>query len=232
MVPLRFAAGVIPVNAIRILVALVVISTYTWKSEARGSDDSGQQVAPQVAEQPDIEGAAADQAEPTNRFASRFGQTSNEARSTFTARDYGLSDFDAGRLVGRTVLVTTSFAAVCAVLLLVIRHVRQQGGLKGSTREMNVLETLTLGPRCVLQLVQVERQRFLVARDAHGVRSVTPVQSFVETLDDISLPDAEPVARQPLNSASTFGLSLEGPAAAEWSTRELNGRRTDPWQAL
>lgn len=179
---------------------------------------------------PSTSEAAAERTGATTRDSLQAWQSDIPAREAATAQRYGLSDFDAGRLVGRTIVVTASFAAICTGILLGIRQLRKHGALKGGTSEMKVLETLTVGPRCVLQLVQVERQRFLVARDAHGMRSVTPVQSFVETLDDVSEPMEDPVVRQPLTSASTFGLSLEGPVAAEWSTRETSGRRSDPWQ--
>jgi flagellar biogenesis protein FliO len=110
-----------------------------------------------------------------------------------------------------------------------IRRVRQGGSGRTSSSEMKVLETLHLAPRCALQLIQVDAQRFLVARDAHGLRSVTAVNSFAETLEAL---EAEPkdASTRELSTASTFGLSLENQPTSDRLTLSFAGRRNDPWQ--
>jgi hypothetical protein len=94
---------------------------------------------------------------------------------------------------------------------------------------MALLDTLNLAPRCTLQLIRIDNQKFLVARDAGGVRSVTPVQSFAETIDQI---DELEETGTPAPEATLWdqGLSLEQANRYKDVSSLSRTRRIDPWQ--
>lgn len=97
---------------------------------------------------------------------------------------------------------------------------------------MSLVDTLSLAPRCALQLVHVDGQRFLVARDATGVRSITPVNSFADTLED-SDESASTAGEQrfDLHRVSKAGLALDDmPHGAFATINPTLTRRSDPWQ--
>lgn len=139
-------------------------------------------------------------------------------------------EFDAGRILGRTMLATAGFAAVCLLLLAVAHRVKAlRIAARGVLPTMELLDTLVVAPRCTLQLVRVDSQRFLVAKDGSGLRSVTPLSSFTDTLDDVAEPPAE-ASRASLTTSSVAGLSLED--APSWQANSAGQRRSDRWQGL
>lgn len=133
------------------------------------------------------------------------------------------------QLVGRTLLVTTAFAGIGLVVVALAHRVQIRRRSSQKTGSMALLDTLHLAPRCTLQLIRIDSQKFLVARDAGGVRSVTPVQSFAETIDQVTTgnPLEEAVAQ---NDHWDQGLSLETPYRNKDVSTPLRSRRIDSWQ--
>ncbi len=133
------------------------------------------------------------------------------------------------QLVGRTLLVTTVFAGVGLLVVAIAHRVQVRRRSSGQTGSMALLDTLHLAPRCTLQLIRIDSQKFLVARDAGGVRSVTPVQSFAETIDQVTTgnPLEEAVAQ---SETWDHGLSLETPYRNKDVSTPLRSRRIDSWQ--
>ncbi len=145
---------------------------------------------------------------------------------------YAPTDSEMGRLVGRTVTVSSLFAAGCLVLLWASQRIRARRRPKlGGPAGIAILETMVLAPKCALQLVRVNRQQFLIARDATGLRSVTPVGSFADTLGDVTddLPGPS-VKTERLGVASGAGISLESGAEPRWSDRHAGRRGINSWQ--
>jgi flagellar biogenesis protein FliO len=140
--------------------------------------------------------------------------------------------FDARRLVARTIAATSVFAAACLVIVA-LRHRFKRHGARGRSVQpaLVVIDSLVLAPRCCLQLVQVESQKFLVARDGSIVRSVTPVNNFAETLQDVD-PIAEMPRSEDLGSVSRGGISLERNAARDFVEGRLGQGRSAPWPGI
>ena len=104
-------------------------------------------------------------------------------------------------IVKRAGLVSAALAVVTLAALLSTRSRRLRLAQSRERHALQLVGSLALGSRCALQLVQVDDQRFLVARDGSGLSSVTPVNSFAtefELADDAQLTSAssrEPATR-------------------------------------
>ena len=145
-------------------------------------------------------------------------------------------ELNTDRLVGRSLVATCGLATACLIALWSSRRVRAQRlrSSKDNRDSMVVLETLCLAPRCTLQLVRVDAQKFLIARDPSGVRSITPVSTFadamaeeVEPFEAVTPRDAD-TRRSALSQYGHVGLSLELPDAD--ISADNTARRRDPWQ--
>ncbi|MCA9169738.1 MAG: FliO/MopB family protein [Planctomycetales bacterium] len=143
-------------------------------------------------------------------------------------------EFSTERLVGRSLLATCGLATACLLALWSSRRVRAQRGSAANMASMAVLETLNLAPRCSLQLVRVDGQKFLVARDTSGVRSITPVSSFDDAMAEQSetfsevFPAIESNLHRGRDACADHGLSLE--LAPQRVSASESGARRDPWQ--
>jgi hypothetical protein len=93
------------------------------------------------------------------------------------------TEYDLGGLVRRTVAVSCFLAAAClgCFIWAHFRHGRPFAR-SPTTRQMELLESIVVAPRCFLHLVLVDGQRFLVARDPSGFHGITPVSSFADSL--------------------------------------------------
>ena len=148
--------------------------------------------------------------EPSPVFSSRFAQAPWE------------NSVNLRKILGRTVLACLALVAVSLVLIVWGRarglHRRDQ---RPVTSTMNLLSTMTLAPRCYLQLVSVNDQHFLVARDGTTVRCITPVASFEDSLD--SLGDAEVIGDRTL--APTRDLTHDDAAALDKDAQSIDSRQ-------
>jgi hypothetical protein len=132
-------------------------------------------------------------------------------------------------LVGRTLLVTAGFAII-GMVIASAAHIfgSKRPSVRGKkTSSMALVDTLTLAPRCSLQLVSIDSQRFLVARDASGVRSVTPVTRF----DDAMAAEDEEETTETYSPRKVWdtGLSLEKEDKSSLA-RTSRLRKADTWQ--
>ena len=125
------------------------------------------------------------------------------------------ANFGASYLVRRTVIVSLLLiVASAASLWLGYRRRGSTGQRDGAASPLQILQTLTVAPRCALHLVQVEGHKFLVASDSSGWKSVTAVDSFATTFEAVEPTTAAPIAR---------------PTFSELP-RDSFPSRIDPWQ--
>jgi flagellar biogenesis protein FliO len=107
--------------------------------------------------------------------------------------------FPISHLVRRTMIISGMLMLATVTSLWLGYRRRSRGSSSDHERTLvQVLHTLTVAPRCCLHLVQVEEQRFLVARDATGWKSVTPVQTFAAQLEAEEQNLGDSAAGQPL----------------------------------
>jgi flagellar biogenesis protein FliO len=87
-----------------------------------------------------------------------------------------------GRLFGGTVIVL----GLAVASLFGMRRWRQAHGPAASAnREMRLVETLHLGNRCALHLVQLGQREVLIGVDSGGVKTIVPLsRPFEEVLAD------------------------------------------------
>lgn len=93
------------------------------------------------------------------------------------------TEYDLGGLLRRTIAVSCFLAAAC-LGCFIWAHFRQGHQFARTTRprQMELVESIVVAPRCFLHLVLVDGQRFLVARDPNGFHGITPVTSFAGSL--------------------------------------------------
>lgn len=125
------------------------------------------------------------------------------------------SQFSISQLVGRTLVVSGLLAVACVVSLwLGNRRLRSGQGSGAAGVSMRLVDTLLVAPRCCLHVVTVDGQKFLLARDATGWKSVTAVSSFGANLEEAESPASVSLAR------------------TEGATDHASKRRNVPWQDL
>ena len=84
-----------------------------------------------------------------------------------------IPQMDLAKVAKRTVAFACMLGAVC-VIVIYVSHQRAQK-TRGRSKQMRVIETMSIAPRCFCDLVQVGDQVLVVARDATGIQSVNPV---------------------------------------------------------
>ncbi len=92
---------------------------------------------------------------------------------------------DMNGMVTRTIVATGLVLGACFLILQLGKRFSRGGGILGSEgKNMRLIESLSVAPRCFVQLLQVGDNRVLVAVDAGGVKSVLPLHdSFDSTLE-------------------------------------------------
>lgn len=94
-------------------------------------------------------------------------------------------EFDLGGLVQRTLGISMVLGAVCIGCLWWSHSRGGKYGVRDAARkEMQILETISVAPRCYLHLVKVQDQQFLVTRDATGFKTVAAVSSFESAIEN------------------------------------------------
>lgn len=96
---------------------------------------------------------------------------------------------DLAKLIRRSLFFSALAIVACLIVAFAGRQQRKRNG--NSSKQIKLLETQILGPRCFGDLVQIREQYLFVARDAHGIKSVVPLTVAFDTeLDEM---DASPV---------------------------------------
>jgi flagellar biogenesis protein FliO len=92
---------------------------------------------------------------------------------------------------------TAVVLALCIVTLVVCRHwLRPKPDSSGGNGCMTLVETLSLGNRCLVHLVRVGNQQVLVGQDGGGLKSLVALPAaFDEAL--VEAQETPPVVRQP-----------------------------------
>lgn len=109
-----------------------------------------------------------------------------EARTLSAEEGFGSQVIDVHAWMSRILngLVVVVLAALAGVFILRYRVGRFAPATPGDSRKLRTLETLRVGPRCQVLLVQGLGSHFLVGVDAGGIRAITNVQQpFGELLD-------------------------------------------------
>ena len=91
-------------------------------------------------------------------------------------------------------MVAGILMATGLLLALAWAHrVRISGDRKRTTRPMELLDTLVIGPRCSVHLVRVSDQLIMVGRDAGGMRKIVPLHGdFKDALaKELDAPSAD-----------------------------------------
>lgn len=99
---------------------------------------------------------------------------------------------DLGGLALRLVIGTATVLGACVVSLWLARRWLPHGqpAKKGQGR-MKILDTLAVAPRGCVQLIEIEHRLVLIASDAGGIKSVTPLpQQFAENLESCTAQSA------------------------------------------
>lgn len=101
---------------------------------------------------------------------------------------------DTAGMLRRLVVGTTIVLVLCVGTMVAGRRwLRGTPARSPSGNLMHLLETVSLGNRCSVHLVQVGDQQVLVGVDGNGVKSLVPLPpSFERALADSGSPVAEP----------------------------------------
>ncbi len=110
--------------------------------------------------------------------ASSTNSLMTDAELTFPDGDF-LEPPDLQRLAKRVTWFALFIVVVC--LLIIGFANRRYRKTRSQNGELHVVETISLGPRCFCDLLNVRGQLFVVARDASGLKSMRQVNSFGET---------------------------------------------------
>ena len=95
-------------------------------------------------------------------------------------------EFVPSRLANRAMTVMGLLIAACIGAIWYGQRHSKAGRLGSSSGDLQVLDTLSIAPRCCVHLLRVGGQKYLVARDQAGIKSVTAVSAFAATLDDLA----------------------------------------------
>jgi flagellar biogenesis protein FliO len=95
---------------------------------------------------------------------------------------------DAGQLLGRLAILTAITVVGGVLCLFLARRAQKLPPFPPGGPSVEVVESVSLGPRCALHLLQVDESAFVVATDPTGLRSITPLpdtfeQSLEQALD-------------------------------------------------
>jgi len=106
---------------------------------------------------------------------------------------------DAKGMLTRLGLATAGVLALCVGSLWVARRWLGPGSPHAATaKHLRLTETLSLGNRCALHLVQVGNRQVLIAADPSGLKSVVPLnESFDAELLSLTNTDATPSTPAP-----------------------------------
>lgn len=132
------------------------------------------------------------QATPHQRQGTTGGESVADSRASNTGPGGGLAppllppQFNASQLVRRTVIVS-GMLSVASAASLWLGYRRRSKGLSGdgTATPLQLLHTLSISPKCCLYLVRVEDQKFLMASDASGWKSVTAIDSITANFDPV-----------------------------------------------
>ena len=107
--------------------------------------------------------------------------------------------FDLAKLIQRSLLFSAVVIVACLSIVFFNLQKRKRSG--PSSKQINVVETQVLGPRCFGDLVQIREQYLFVARDANGIKSVTPLTVAFDTeLDEVEESTVDEPRSQPIDS--------------------------------
>ncbi len=115
------------------------------------------------------------------------------------------NEFVPSHLANRAMTVMGILIAACIGAIWYGQRHSRAGRLRSSSSDLQVIDTLSIAPRCCVHLLSVGGQKYLVARDQAGIKSVTAVSAFASTLDDLTNnpeDSAQDVASSSLKSRS------------------------------
>jgi flagellar biogenesis protein FliO len=106
---------------------------------------------------------------------------------------------DLGALLGRLIAGTVLVLALCVgTLWMGKRWLRLGPAAKTGSGQLQVLEALPLGRRCVLYLVKANNQQIVAGIDPSGLKALLPLsESFETALNDVQPPPVPEVAAAP-----------------------------------
>jgi flagellar biogenesis protein FliO len=94
--------------------------------------------------------------------------------------------FVPSHLANRAMAVMGLLIVGCIAAIWYGQRYSRTGRSRSSSSALQVLDTLSIAPRCCVHLLNVGGQKYLVARDQAGIKSVTAVNAFAATLDDLA----------------------------------------------
>jgi flagellar biogenesis protein FliO len=101
---------------------------------------------------------------------------------------------DLGALLGRLVVGTVLVLALCVgTLWMGKRWLRVGAAAKTGGGQLQVLEALPLGRRCVLYLIKANQQQIVAGIDHTGLKALLPLSESFETALSEAQPDAAPI---------------------------------------
>jgi flagellar biogenesis protein FliO len=127
-------------------------------------------------------------AAPGEDGSAKLARTGNVATDSSGGLDYQTPAWpeapDTKAMISRLVTGTISVLGLCVATMLVGKRWWRGGPIKNSGGErLKVLESVSLGNRCTVVLVDVGGQKFLAGTDASGLKSLISVpDSFDHTL--------------------------------------------------
>lgn len=95
-------------------------------------------------------------------------------------------EFVPSHLANRAMAVMGLLIVGCIAAIWFGQRYSRTGRSRSSSSDLQVLDTLSIAPRCCVHLLNVGGQKYLVARDQAGIKSVTAVSAFAATLDDLA----------------------------------------------
>ena len=131
--------------------------------------------------------------------ANANGQQEGPAFLQSPPSDASSVGFDLAKLIRRSLLFSGLAIVACLAIAFVGQQKRKRHG--ATSKQISVLETQVLGPRCFGDLVQIREQYLFVARDASGIKSVVPLTVAFDTeLDSLDESTVDESLSQPIDS--------------------------------
>jgi len=121
----------------------------------------------------------------------------------------GGSQFELGKTVQKIIFTTMGVLAACVFVLVALKKMgyRPNAAQNVESGSMTIVDSIVIGPKCTVQVVQINRQKLAVAMDATGIKSMVPLGgSFAE---EMTAADRRNSDLLPLDRRAMHGQKLE-----------------------
>jgi len=108
---------------------------------------------------------------------------------------------DLQQIAKKMAIVAVGVSVMCVAVILLANRKNKPGS---DGRQIHVVETVTLAPRCFCDLIDVKGQFFVVARDATGLKNIRPISSFPNSMAEFTDDAQSSFDSKPSDSLATI----------------------------